>query len=143
MHFNLAIASAVIGFAVLSSAHPGEHEVHNKHADIKKREFRLNTRSALSACADKLERRGVNARAQARRQATVDMHRKKKMIRDTDTVLNTSHASTTNYTTDTSEKIIFSQNSTCVLNPEGETGPVSHLISQFPPIHSTDSLSTG
>jgi protocatechuate 3,4-dioxygenase beta subunit len=44
-------------------------------------------------------------------------------VRDTDTILNTSHHSTGSQTTSTSESILFSSNSTCILNPEGETGP--------------------
>ncbi|KUJ13326.1 extracellular dioxygenase [Mollisia scopiformis] len=123
MQLTNLIASAIISFAVLSIAHPGEHEERNVQADLMKREFKLNVRRGLEACAEKFERRGLNARAQARRQATVDQHRKRKMIRDTDTILNTSHLSMENYTTSTPEDIIFASNSTCVLSPEGETGP--------------------
>lgn len=57
----------------------------------------------------------MNARAAARRAATVAKHSKRVKIRDTATILNTSHA--------TDERIIFASNNIWVLNPEGETGP--------------------
>lgn len=123
MHLTAVLASAILSFSLLATAHPGEHEVHDAAAALKKREFKTNARRGLSACAEKMEKRGLNARAQARRQATVNQYSKKKMIRDTDTILNTSHASTENYTTSTPEDVIFATNNTCVLNPEGETGP--------------------
>ncbi|KAF8851882.1 aromatic compound dioxygenase [Acephala macrosclerotiorum] len=123
MQLTSILASAILGFSLLATAHPGEHEVHDAARDLKKREFKTNAARGLSTCAEKMEKRGLNARAQARRQATVDQYRKRRMVRDMDTILNTSHASTENYTTSTSEDIIFSTNSTCVLNPEGETGP--------------------
>lgn len=128
MQLTKCIASAIIGFAVLASAHPGEHKERNSLADLKKREFKANARCGLAVCADKMESRGLNPRAQARRQATVDKYSKRKMIRDTDSVLNTSHLSSENYTIATPENIIFSSNSTCILNPEGETGPVYPLL---------------
>jgi protocatechuate 3,4-dioxygenase beta subunit len=54
----------------------------------------------------------------------VDLHSKRRKIRDTDTILNTSHLSTdSSINENTAENIIFASNSTCVLYPEGETGP--------------------
>jgi len=45
------------------------------------------------------------------------------VARDTDTILATSHLSSEDYSSSTSESVLFASNSTCILNPEGETGP--------------------
>lgn len=116
---------AAIGFVALTSAHPGEHHERDVGAVMAKRTHQINTRRALDKCADKLEARGVNARALARRKATVERYSKKHYIRDTDTVLNTSHHYTgsVDITANSPEDVIFSSNKTCVINPEGEVGP--------------------
>ncbi|KAJ5990480.1 hypothetical protein N7522_010687 [Penicillium canescens] len=83
-----------------------------------------NARRNLDQCADHLERRGVNSRAEARRAAILDANKKRAIFpRDTDKVVNTSHHSTLKVTSNTSETDLFSQNPTCILSPDGEVGP--------------------
>lgn len=115
---------AVVLFAGLTLAHPGEDHQHDHAAELTKREFKAAARRGLSACSEKLIKRdGVQDRAVMRRAATVAKYRKQLAARDTDTVLNTTHLSSSVYATDTSDETIFATNNTCVLNPEGETGP--------------------
>ena len=118
-------AVVVFGFAALAVAHPGHEEP--QHELLYKRHFNSQMRRGLKACAGEFERRGINTRAHARRQAVVESYRKtlksKVSIRDTDTVANTSHLSTESYNLDTPETTIFNSSNTCILNPEGETGP--------------------
>ncbi|KAH8673520.1 Intradiol ring-cleavage dioxygenase [Xylariales sp. PMI_506] len=116
------VTAAVAGLAL---AHPGEeHHHYNRAVELSKREFKAAARRGLSACQEKLHKRdGVVDRAVMRRAATVEKYRRKLAARDTDTVLNTTHLSSSGYTLDTAETTIFATNNTCVLNPEGETGP--------------------
>jgi Dioxygenase len=124
MQFGTLSKLAVVSFAVLAAAHPGEHHEHNEAAELKVRDFKNNARRGLASCADKLEKRGLSSRAAARRAATFEKHsRKKKLARDTDTIANTSHLSTESYNPATLDSTIFASNGTCYLNPEGETGP--------------------
>ncbi|KAJ5874204.1 extracellular dioxygenase [Penicillium soppii] len=119
--WQLALLSTAISLAI---AHPGEHHQHNSAAEIQKRAFQDNARRGLDKCAKRLETSGLNARAEARRRRTFNLHRRSVSARDTDTVLNKSHLSNdSSITTDTSFSTIFETTSTCVLNPEGETGP--------------------
>lgn len=124
MRLDSCARYAALAFALVASAHPG-HE-HDEHEEaLRRREFRVGAKRGLEKCADKLEARGHNARAAARRQAIANQYSKRGEIsaRDTDSVLNTSHHSSEAYTSSTSETTIFASNNTCVLNPEGETGP--------------------
>ena len=125
MHFlNLVQASAVI-LACFSTAHPGEQHHHDEAVSLSKRNFYANTRRGMAACADKLQARGITARAAARRQAIAQKLSKRGIIqtRDTDTVLKKSHHSSEDYTLSTPASTIFASNNTCILNPEGEVGP--------------------
>jgi hypothetical protein len=124
MQFTAVLAATVLGFTALTSAHPGEHhEERSLEASLQLRSYKDNTRRGLASCQDKLKRSGVHARAVARRQATVDRHSKKK--RDTASVLATSHLSNDSCINEyTPETTIFESSGTCILNPEGETGPV-------------------
>ena len=125
MRLTAVLASVILGFSALTSAHPGEiHEELPHYAALQLRDYKDNTRRGLAACQDKLKRSGVHARSVARRQATVDKHSKKK--RDTASVLATSHLSNDSCINEyTPETTLFESSGTCVLNPEGETGPVS------------------
>lgn len=90
MRFNVLL---LLGSAALSAAHPGHEEAELKAA-LSARAFKSHARRSLDSCADKLEKRGVNARAQERRAATWAKHSKTKTLRrDLSTVLNTSHHS--------------------------------------------------
>lgn len=125
MYLKTVIVSAIVGFVICASAHPGEHEEHNALAELGKREYKANIRRGLEKCSAKFEADGLYTRAAIRRAATVEMHRKrKKARRDTTSVLDKSHLYTGSASPNTSETVLFESNSTCVLNPEGETGPV-------------------
>lgn len=113
-------------FIAIALGHPGEHHEHNEIAELSRREFKAHARRGLSACADKLQARGgFMEHAAARRAATVSKYREARGIkaRDTDTIANSSHLSQSQFTPNTPENIIFASNKTCILNPEGETGP--------------------
>ncbi|OCL04854.1 hypothetical protein AOQ84DRAFT_356228 [Glonium stellatum] len=131
---------AVVCFAALSVAHPGEVEHENAAGHLAKRQFYFNACRSLAKCANHLETRGVLARAEARRKAAFNTHQKtpgqcptqslkggapgRLHNRDTDSVLNTLHHSNrTGLTANTAECEIFSSNLTCILNPERETSP--------------------
>ncbi|KAF2256139.1 aromatic compound dioxygenase [Trematosphaeria pertusa] len=117
---------AIASLASVALAHPGEVHKHNHAAEFEKRMFKDHARRGLAACAEKLQARGgIMERAAARRAELVSKHRKARglEVRDAETVLNTSHLSTENYTPNTPENVIFASNKTCILNPEGETGP--------------------
>lgn len=119
MQITQAIILALAGFTI---AHPGHEE--SEHELMQKRQFNANTRRGFSKCADVLEKRGVTARAEARRRAAVEKYRKTTLrVRDTDTVLNKTHLSNKHYDLWTPDDVVFNKSSTCVLNPEGEVGP--------------------
>ncbi|RAH46495.1 intradiol ring-cleavage dioxygenase [Aspergillus brunneoviolaceus CBS 621.78] len=121
MHFKNVANLAIVGGAVLATAHPGHEE---KRAASELLEFKANMRRGLEKCAARFESSGLNARAEVRRRALVDSHRKRLAARDTSSVLATNHNETGNgITADSSESEIFGSSSSCVLNPEGETGP--------------------
>ncbi|KAJ5945329.1 hypothetical protein N7516_005497 [Penicillium verrucosum] len=102
------------------TGHPAVHEPTSNNA-LTKKSFLHNGKRCLNLCADYLERRGVNASAEAHRAATVAKHHKRGMIaRDTDKVVNTSHRSSLNVTPNTSESEMFSKSPVCILTPEGE-----------------------
>lgn len=110
-------------FSTAAVAHPGEHEERDVLADLAKREFYSGARRSLDSCASKMESRGIHARAQARRRATVERFTKRKVVRDTDAIANESHHSSLTIEPIYPDPFLFSSNSTCILNPEGETGP--------------------
>ncbi|KAE8153242.1 Intradiol ring-cleavage dioxygenase [Aspergillus avenaceus] len=114
---------AILGLAGLSVAHPGAHEP-SAMSHAAKRSFLNNAKRSLDQCAGHLERRGINDRIQARREAAYEMYRKQHLAaRDYNPSVNTSHHSTLQVTSQTSEEGLFSKNPTCILSPEGEIGP--------------------
>ncbi|KAL4771478.1 Intradiol ring-cleavage dioxygenase [Aspergillus nidulans var. acristatus] len=125
MHLLQACKLAVIATAGLALAHPGAHEP-SSYTSMSKRNFLHNARSSLDKCANKLEERGVKARAEARRAALLEKHRKRTITieaRDTDKVVNTSHHSDLQVTPNTPADELFDKNPVCILAPEGEIGP--------------------
>jgi protocatechuate 3,4-dioxygenase beta subunit len=119
--WKVCLLGITIPFAV---AHPGEHEERDEKVEIQKREFRDVTRRGLEACAKRFDANGLNARAMARRRDLYNKHRRALSTRDTASVLATSHlVNDSSITADTSIDSLFDSSSTCVLNPEGETGP--------------------
>lgn len=115
----------LLGLAIQITAHPGEeHEERDALSAFQKRAYQSETRRGLEKCKRQLENNGVYARAEARRQETIKRHRRHLVVRDPDTVLNKSHLVTKpGINQFTPDDILFTHNSTCVLNPEGETGP--------------------
>lgn len=117
-YLALFAASANIIFA-----HPGQNvqqEIAQRSAYMAQAEHR-----SLDHCAAKLKERGFQARAIARRRAKVESLRKKRSLeaRDFKSVLNTSHHSEKNYTSETPADVIFAGNKSCVLSPEVTEGP--------------------
>jgi hypothetical protein len=104
-------------------AHPG----HDVTAEIAQRAAYMAQaeRRSLSHCAAKLKERGIEQRSIARRQAHVEMLRKKRSLkgRDIKKVLNTSHHSTEDYNLETPPDILFAGKSSCILSPEVTEGP--------------------
>ncbi|KAJ4465636.1 Intradiol ring-cleavage dioxygenase [Lentinula edodes] len=124
MHFLSHLT--VLNLAMLAFAHPGEEEHHHdRRAELNIREFKVAAKRGLSACSEKLQRRDFHNRAAERRAAKFDSYRRHNGLRarDTNITADTSHLSSANYTSGTPESTIFASNGTCILNPEGETGP--------------------
>ncbi|KAI1873863.1 uncharacterized protein JN550_003132 [Neoarthrinium moseri] len=129
--------SAVLAFASLAVAHPGEHHT----PDQIKREVSARglahhkmTR-ALNSCADTPSFQARNARALARRAETARQLREKRNIshkpinigkRDQDALekwVAVDHLNTDGYTLDTPSDTLFTGNATCALVEETTIGP--------------------
>ncbi|KAF8851789.1 aromatic compound dioxygenase [Acephala macrosclerotiorum] len=94
--------------------------------------FMQTSKRDLSHCAAKMKARGMDKRDIARRAAIAKDARKKRSIvadtpylrvRDADSILNTTHLSSTAYSNATDEAILFAGNNSCVLSPEVTQGP--------------------
>ncbi|KAF2165734.1 hypothetical protein M409DRAFT_36863 [Zasmidium cellare ATCC 36951] len=114
-------AILLLGLTGFSLAHPGH--VESEKELIYKRNYNAVTRRGLSACAEQIEKRGINARAKARRAATFEKYRRSLKVRDPDVIANTSHLSTEGFTPNTPASDVFGESNNCVINPDGETGP--------------------
>lgn len=68
-----------LALATLAAAHPGHEEAEHRHA-VKSRSAHLANKRALEGCAAKLAARGVTARNNERRMATLAKHRKARGI---------------------------------------------------------------
>lgn len=132
MKLDILLSIALAGFIGLAAAHPGEqHEEPDAFATLQKRAFQAHVSRGLAKCARQLEESGVYKRAEARRRETYESLRRKTAsgarrltVRDPETVLNTSHLVTNpDIGPDAADDVVFTDNGTCVLNPEGETGP--------------------
>jgi hypothetical protein len=54
MQLTHLLASALLGFSALSTAHPGEHHQEpSQEAALQLRDFKANARRGLESCADK------------------------------------------------------------------------------------------
>ncbi|TID19595.1 extracellular dioxygenase [Venturia nashicola] len=124
--------SAILVGALLAqniASHPG----HDHSAELAERGAYLDqaSRRSLDHCSEKLKARGIHTKNLARRSALAKNLREKRALtqaqylkaRDLATSLATSHHSNATYDLDTDESDIFSQNSSCILNPEVTQGP--------------------
>jgi hypothetical protein len=120
LSFFVLAGAALLGFF---AAHPGHIEPESEL--LYKRHFNAQNRRGLEKCSANLEKCGLTSRAAERRADKVDFYRRQLKFerRDTETVANTSHLSNASYTPATPDTVIFEKESTCILNPEGETGP--------------------
>ncbi|QDS69944.1 hypothetical protein FKW77_002000 [Venturia effusa] len=127
LKFSAVLVGAFLAHNVAS--HPG----HDHSAEIAARDAYLNqaSRRSLDHCSEKLKTRGTHKRNLARRSALAQDLRQKRGLakapylkaRDIATYAATSHRSNATYSLDTAESTIFSQNSSCILDPEVTQGP--------------------
>ncbi|PWY65999.1 extracellular dioxygenase [Aspergillus heteromorphus CBS 117.55] len=126
MQLKNVLNLSVVGGALLASAHPGGGH-HEEREALAQRSFKRSLSHGLQKCEAKLEASGLHARAEARRRALVDVHRRQLQTRgDTWEVLNKSHLSDRPVSPNTAETELFDDDSKiCLLGPsaEGETGP--------------------
>ncbi|KAL2860020.1 Intradiol ring-cleavage dioxygenase [Aspergillus pseudodeflectus] len=123
MQLMSMIKVATLAMATIAAAHPGAHELSSmSHAE--KRSFLLNAKRSLGQCADRLERRGLTARIEARRAEQFDFYRRQVLeTRDYNPSVNESHYSSLHVTENTSADELFAKDPVCILSPEGEIGP--------------------
>ncbi|KAK9777117.1 putative Intradiol ring-cleavage dioxygenases domain-containing protein [Seiridium cardinale] len=121
MHFSLLFLSILPSVALVHAGHDLDKEI------AKRQDFLLTTRRNLAHCASKIKARGLEDRAVARRVATVKALQEKRNIvsrRDLASVLATDHnATASGYDLTTPVTELFASNASCVLTPEGESGP--------------------
>lgn len=135
MYSPSLLKAALVFLAGSAMAHPGES--HSQQPNTALGQFKGSVRRDLGACATKLSQSGLLSRNVVRRESVVAEQRRKRSIdpstaktrrdiitwgENPDIVNNTSHLSDAGYTPTTAESVIFA-NSSCALNPEGETGP--------------------
>ncbi|KAI4599140.1 hypothetical protein KJ359_002098 [Pestalotiopsis sp. 9143b] len=121
MRFQVLLLAVASGVALAHTGQELEEEL------AKRQEFLLETRGNIAHCASKVKARGIEDRAIARRTATVQALQQKRGVvsrRDLGTVLATDHNATdSGYDLTTPTTTLFASNSSCVLTPEGESGP--------------------
>lgn len=121
MRFQVLLLAVASGVALAHTGQELEEEL------AKRQEFLLETRGNIAHCASKVKARGIEDRAIARRAGTVQALQQKRGIisrRDLGTVLATDHNATdSGYDLTTPTTTLFASNSSCVLTPEGESGP--------------------
>lgn len=117
---GLLIAPGVLG-------HPG-HDIREEAAE--RREFLKRSPNTVRSCIPQLERRGYQAAALERRQQMAHEARVKRGLADRPLVrrdfkesLETDHESTSDVTLGSDERLLFADNSTCLLQPEVTQGP--------------------
>lgn len=107
--------------------HPG-HDIREEAAE--RREFLKRSPNSVRSCIPELERRGYQAAALERRQQMAHEARVKRGLtdrplvrRDFNQSLATDHESTSDVTLGSDERLLFADNSTCLLQPEVTQGP--------------------
>lgn len=120
---KLAVALSAIILAGSAIAHQG-HNV--KQEALERRAFLDSKPRTIRDCAAKLKARGHTDRAIVRRAAIANKLRDERGLnkRDLTSVLDTSHHSNLiGITPNTPETVLFSDNSSCVLQPDVTEGP--------------------
>lgn len=124
------IALAASTLLSVTSAHP-HHNAAEEALERRAALSQFNHRS-LAHCSAKLKARGLEAKSKARRQAWADDIRKRNALekkpmlkaRDLNSTLNTDHESSlTGLTADSDPSLLFTNNASCVLQPEETQGP--------------------
>jgi hypothetical protein len=106
-------------------AHPG-HDLTEEAAE--RAAFVKRDPNSVRSCAPQLARRGVSKAALARRQEIAQKARVKRglnnrLVRRDFAPYNTTHESTSSVSYGDDETLLFSDNSTCILQPEVTQGP--------------------
>ncbi|KAJ5638470.1 hypothetical protein N7528_000860 [Penicillium herquei] len=118
MQLTRLLTLAAVSGPLMVSAHPGHVE---EDATPELKNYKANVRRSAEGCSFHWAENGLQSRAIARRQATIDMHRRRLEKKDSSKVLNTSH-----YESDIKLNSPFEDvwsASSIPLNPEGESGP--------------------
>lgn len=126
---RISVALSLLPFVLVSLAHPGSHDDHDVLA---RRKFLAHATRSIANCADKIEARGIEARAISRRAALADTLRSRRGLparraiskRDFASVLATEHESNrTDLTSASQGADVFTGDLACVLQPEVTIGP--------------------
>lgn len=127
MVFTSSLLALGLLAAPVALGHPG-HDIHEEAAE--RREFLKRSPNNVQSCIPQLERRGYQAAALERRQQMAHEARVKRGLtdrplvrRDFSQVLETDHESTSDVSLGSDERLLFADNSTCVLQPEVTQGP--------------------
>lgn len=127
MHFPSSLLTLGLLAAPGALGHPG-HDIREEAAE--RREFLKRSPNTVRSCIPQLERRGYQAAALERRQQMAHEARVKRGLADRPLVrrdfkesLETDHESTSDVTLGSDERLLFADNSTCLLQPEVTQGP--------------------
>ncbi|GAB7330511.1 hypothetical protein MBLNU13_g02110t1 [Cladosporium sp. NU13] len=127
MHFPSSLLALGFLAAPVALGHPG-HDIREEAAE--RREFLKRSPNSVRSCIPQLERRGYQAAALERRQQMAHEARVKRGLADRPLVrrdfkqsLETDHESTSDVTLGSDERLLFADNSTCLLQPEVTQGP--------------------
>lgn len=126
---RISAVLSLLSFVLVAVAHPGSHEDHDVLA---RRKFLAHAKRSIADCTDKIEARGIEARAINRRAALAESLRSRRGLpgrraiskRDFASVLATDHESNRTDLTSTSQGAdVFTGDLACVLQPEVTIGP--------------------
>lgn len=127
----MVFTSSILALGLLAApyalAHP-DHDIHEEAAE--RREFLKRSPNTVQSCMPHLERRGFQSAALERRQRMAHEIRVKKGLADRPLMkrefyhdLNTTHESDSDVSLGDDERVLFADNSTCLLQPEVTQGP--------------------
>lgn len=126
---RISIVLSLLSFVLVAVSHPGGHDDHD---ELARRKFLAHAKRSINDCRDKIEARGIEARAIERRAALAESLRARRGLpmrralskRDFPSVLATDHKSNrTDLTSDSTGGDIFTGDLACVLQPEVTIGP--------------------